>query len=148
MSLKKFPNYMYELVVITGEIDIGTYTIANDGEITNMYLTMMINGVSNISNESVYLKATRSSHTGTPIQSSSVNVSSFVSGSTSWLGKVRFDFNNETLNQNDTIQVSLGTQNYSRGTVEIGAILNYLDANGAFDVSINKAAYLTIFNNR
>lgn len=148
MSLKKFPDYMYEIVIDTGEVELGTYTIDADGELTNLYLTMMINGVSSLTNEAVYLRAIRSSFTGTPIQSTSIDVTSFASGSASWMGKVRFDFNKQTLNQGDTIQIFLGTQNYTRGAVEIGSILNYIGSSGSFEVLANKAAYLTLFNNR
>jgi hypothetical protein len=147
MSLKKFPEYMYEITVLAGEAELGVYNVDNDGELTNVYLTMIINGVASVTNESIYIRAVRSSHTGTPVQSSSVLVSSFATGST-WMGKVRFDFANQTLNAGDTVRFYLGTENYAMGNVEIGAILNYLDANGAFDVSVNKAAYLTLFNNR
>ena len=66
MSLKKFPDYMYEIVVDTGEVELGTYTIDADGELSNLYLTMMINGVASLSTETVYLRAIRSSFTGTP----------------------------------------------------------------------------------
>jgi len=148
MSLKKFPDYMYEIVVDSGEVEIGTFTIDADSELTNMYLTIMINGVSSVSNEAVYLRAIRSSFLGTPIQSTSIEVSSFVTGSTSWLGKVRFDFSGQALTQGDTIQVFLGTQSYSRGSVEIGAIINYIGSSGAFEVLSNKAGYLTLFNDR
>ena len=139
---------MYEIVVDSGEVEIGTFTIDADSELTNMYLTIMINGVSSVSNEAVYLRAIRSSFLGTPIQSTSIEVSSFVTGSTSWLGKVRFDFSGQALTQGDTIQVFLGTQSYSRGSVEIGAIINYIGSSGAFEVLSNKAGYLTLFNDR
>jgi hypothetical protein len=148
MSLKKFPDYMYEVVVDTGEVELGTYTIDADGELTNLYVTLMINGVSNLTTEKVYLRCVRSSFTGTPVQSTSIDVTSFATGSTAWMGKVRFDFTNQTLNAGDTMQVFLGTQNYTRGSTEIGSILNYLDSSGAFEVLLNKAAYLTLFNNR
>lgn len=138
---------MYEAVVDTGEIEVGTYTIDNNGELSNLYLMIMINGVASLSNEQVYLRCVRSSHTGIPIQSSSIAVSSFASGS-SWMGRVRFDFAGQSLKASDTMQVFLGTTNYTRGAVEIGSILNYIGSSGAFEVDTNKAGYLTIFNNR
>lgn len=147
MSIQKFPNYMYEAVVDTGEIELGTYTIDANGELTNIYLTMLINEISSLNNEQVYLRCVRSSFTGTPIQSSNVLVSGFASGS-SWIGNVRFDFDKQSLKANDTMQVFLGATNYTRGPVEIGAILNYIGSDGSFEVLANKAAYLTIFNNR
>lgn len=148
MSLQKFPDYMYEIVVDSGEVELGTYTIDNDGELTNLYVTLMINGVSSVTNESLYLRCVRSSFTGTPIQSTAVLVSSFVTGSQSWMGKVRFDFASQSLKASDTMQVFLGTTSYTRGAVEIGAILNYIGSSGTFEVTDNKAAYLTLFNNR
>jgi hypothetical protein len=148
MSLQKFPDYMYEIVVDSGEVELGTYTIDENGELTNLYVTMMINGVSSIANEAVYMRCIRSSSPGTPIQSSSILVSSFVTGSQSWMGKVRFDFDKQSLKSGDTIQIFLGTTSYTRGATEIGAILNYIGSSGTFEVTDNKAAYLTLFNNR
>jgi hypothetical protein len=140
---------MYEVVVDTGEVELGTYTIDADGELTNLYVTLMVNGVSSLTNEAVYLRCVRSSFTGTPIQSTSIDVTSFATGSASWMGKVRFDFANQTLTGGDTIQIFLGTQNYTRGSTEIGSILNYINSStGAFEVLLNKAAYLTLFNDR
>ena len=148
MSFKKFPDYMYEIVVETGEVEVGTYTVDADGELTNIYATLMINGVASLTTQKVYLRAIRSSHTGVPIQSTSIDVTSFASGA-SWIGKVRFDFAKQSLKQNDTIQVFLGTQNYTKGAVEIGSILEYINpSTGAFDVLSNKAISLTLFNNR
>ena len=146
MSLKKFPEYMYEIVVDTGEVEVGTYTIDENGEISNLYLTILINGVSSLTSEAIYMRAIRSSFPAIPIQSTSVDVTSFATGSTSWLGKVRFDFSGQSLIQGDTIQIFLGTQSYSRGAVEIGTILNYIGSSGSFEVLSNKASYLTIFN--
>ncbi len=148
MTLQKFPNYMFEIVVNTGEAELGTFTIDNDGELSNLYATIMINGVASITNESIYMKAIRSSFPSIPLVSASIDVSSFVTGSSSWLGKVRFDFSNQALKANDTLQIFLGTNNYNKGPTEIGSILSYIGSSGEFEVLPNKASYLTIFSNR
>ena len=140
---------MYEIVVETGEVEVGTYTVDADGELSNLYLVMLFNGVPSFVNETIYLRVVRSTFTGTPVQSSNVTVASVISGSQSWIGNVRFDFNKETLTSGETIQVFLGTGSYTRGSTEIGAILNYLDSAGSsFEVLANKGSYLTLFNNR
>ena len=75
-------------------------------------------------------------------------VSGKATGSDSWIGNVRFDFAKQSLKASDTMQVFLGTTNYSKGTVQIGTILNYIGSDGDFEVLDTKASYLTIFNNR
>jgi len=151
MSFKKYPDYLYEFLVQTGEVPLGTYTVDRDGEITYIYLTLLVRGLSLLTDEEVYVRAVRSSFPAIPIQSNNVLVTSFVEGLQSWIGRVRFDFTGQALTANDTIDLYLGTNNYSSvdGGVEVGAVLNYIDTStGQFSVVANRGAYLNLFADR
>lgn len=151
MSFQKFPEYMYEIVVRTGEVELGTYTVDQDGELTNVYVSILIDNVNLLSDERIYLRAIRSSHTGLPITSESILVSDFATGSESWIGNVRFDFKNQPIKASDTLQIFLGTSNYAyddQGVI-IGSIQNFINSStGQFDVLRTNASYLTLFNDR
>ena len=142
---------MYEVVIRSGSENIGGYTVSDDGELTYLYVNILIRSVPNLTNESIYLRATRSSFPAIPVDSQKLEVSSFATGLESWIGYVRFDFDSESLRKDDTLAIDLVTENYTQyqSGVEISAVLNFIDSsNGAFDVKSDKGAYLTLFNNR
>lgn len=151
MSFKKFPDHLYELVLSADKIPLGTFTVDQDAEIEHVYMTAMVRDVPSISTEAIYLYAVRSSFPAIPIQSSSVLVSSFVSGPDCWVGNVRFDFSRQALKASDTIDLYLGANDYSFDNfgTQISAVLNYIDTGTQqFNVSSDKAAYLNIFARR
>lgn len=153
MSIKKFPEYMNAIINIGGENSLGTFTIEADGEISNIYAMMIFYRTDLFTNEQIRIRGVRALFPGTPIYSEWVQPSIYISNFTNtnhWLGRVRFDFSREQIQESDTIEFFLETQNYTyapNGT-EIGSIYNYIDGSGQFSVVTTTAIYNEIFSYR
>jgi len=153
MTFQKFPEYMYELVNTGGEIELGTLTIDDSGELTAHLVTMIFYRTDLFTTEGVRLRLVRSNIAGTPVYSSWVtpaNISTFTD-TNYWIGDIKFDFSREQLKASTTCQVFLETQNYthSYSGTQLGVILNYINAStGQFDVLSTNGFYQTQFSYR
>lgn len=141
---------MYELVNTGGEIELGTITTQESGELDSHFVTMIFYRTDLFTTEAVRLRLVRSNVPGTPVYSSWVTPSA-ITGFTStnyWIGNLKFDFSRESMKASTTCQMFLETQNYSHdysGT-QIGVILNYINAStGQFDVLSTNGFYQTQF---
>lgn len=150
MTSKKFPEYMYEIVNLGGETELGTITVDDSGEITAHIVTMVFYRTDLFTNEQVRLRLVRSNIPGTPIYSSWVTptaISNFTDAN-HWIGDLKFDFARQQVNASTSIQVFLETQNYTHdypGT-QLGVILNFINAStGQFDVLPTNGFYQTQF---
>ena len=153
MSIEKFPEYMYELVKTGGDIELGTITIDDSGELASHLTTMIFYRTDLFTTEGVRLRLVRSNIAGTPVYSSWVTPASIATFTDTnyWIGDIRFDFAREQLKASTTCQVFLETQNYTHdhsGT-QLGVILNYINAStGQFDVLSTNGFYQTQFSYR
>lgn len=149
MSFQEFPDYMYEIVNTGGLVELGTYTINNYKQISNITVTTVFYRTDLFTTERVRLSCDRSSQSDT-ITSNWFTPLTSISDFTDqnhWIGNIRFDFARENLQDSDTLKLFLETSNYthSQAGTQIGAIINYLDTVGAPEVNSTKAAYSNVF---
>ena len=151
MTSQKFPEYMYEIVNLGGETELGTITIDDSGELTAHLVSMIFYRTDLFTNEGVRLRLVRSNIPATPVYSDWVTPASAISNFTDtnyWVGDLKFDFAREQLKASTTCQIFLETQNYTHdysGT-QLGVILNYINAStGQFDVLPTNGFYQTQF---
>ena len=149
MSFEEYPDYMYEIVNTGGKVELGTYTINNYKQISNITLTMIFYRTDLFTTERVRLSCERSSQSDT-INSEWLTPLASIEGFTDdnhWIGFLRFDFGRQNLQDLDTLQLFLEADNYTHNQAgtQIGAIINYLDANGMPEVNGDKAAYSNVF---
>lgn len=153
MSFQKFPDYMYEILCTGGNVELGTFTIDDSGELTNSYATMIFYRTDLFTTEQIRLRYDRSNAPSIPVYSDWItpaNITGFTS-TNYWIGNVRFDFNNEAVKAASTVNLYLETSGYTHdhsGT-QIGSIMNYIDtATGAFDVVATRPSFNNLFINR
>ena len=150
MTSKKFPNYLFEAVLTGGDIELGTFTIDESGELDSYVMTMIFYRTDLFTTEGFRLKLVRS-NIATPIVSQvftpSTEISNFQDTSY-WLGDVKFSFDRQALKLGTTVNVKLEgiAYSHSHSGTQVGALLNYIDSStGQFDVASNKAAYVNQF---
>lgn len=97
-------------------IELGQFKPSVNGELGNIRAELLVHGNFS-SNERIRCKIGQSSDDSAPYATSEwVNVTSFddSNGSNDWIGWVRFDFNRENINKNQTYYIWLETDNYTR----------------------------------
>lgn len=145
---------MYEIVNTGGEVELGTYTVDADGEVSNLLLAMIFYRTDLFTTQGVRLRLVRSDFPAIPIYTDWVTPSSYISDftdDTHWIGNVKFNIARKQLNSGTTYGLFLETQNYTHDALglQIGSILNFIDpATGAFDVRLNTGSYNTTFSYR
>lgn len=151
MTIKKFPNYMYEICNLGGESELGTYSIISSGEMDADYATMIFYRTDLFTTEQVRFRFVRSNAPSLPVYSSWITPKTAISNfddTQHWIGRLKFDYDRQAMTAGTTVRVYLETQNYTHdhsGT-QIGAIMKYINSgNGTFDVKPNTAAYKAQF---
>lgn len=150
MSFLEYPNYLYEIVTTGGTTELGTWTINNYKQASNVVLTMLFYDTGSFTSERVRISAERSSQADTIISDwlrPATAIADFTS-TDHWIGAIRFDYGRQNLQDGDTLQLFLETENYTWNPsgIQIGAILNYVDATtGVPEVLDTKAAYANVF---
>lgn len=149
MSIRKFPNYLYEIVNTGGSVDIGSFTIDGYKQISNVTLPMIFYRTDLFINQQVRVSIERPSQSDTIVSSwfNPLNSIDTFLESDHWLGWVRLDLARQNILDTEVLSLSIETQNYTHliGGTQIGVIENYLDSSGIFEVLGNKAAYAKIF---
>lgn len=151
MTIKKYPNYLYEIVNLGGEAEIGTYSIIESGEMDCDYATVIFYRTDLFTDEEVRFRFVRSNVPSLPVYSDWIKpakvIPNFV-GTQHWMGRLKFPYDRQQMTAGTTVRVFLETQNYVHvfGGTQIGAIMNYINKNdGTFDVRPDTAAYKAQF---
>lgn len=149
MSFLEYPNYLYEIVTTGGTTELGTWTINTYKQASNVTLTMLFYRTDLFTNERVRISAERSSQADTILTDWLTPATAIADFTTDqhWIGAIRFDYARQNLQDGDTLQLFLETENYTWNPsgIQIGAIINYLDSTGVPEVLDNKAAYANVF---
>lgn len=96
-------------------VSLGTYKPPQDSLLQNCYVYYYIKGVSSITNETMILRFHTSDNLNRVYAaSSSIKMSAMFTGSTNFIGRVRFDFSDVPIDANTTYYLSIATTNYAR----------------------------------
>ena len=131
MAYDQFPRQQYVKVFNSGiEERLGAFTVDKIMQLKYIVLTMLKNGAS-VGAETLQLKIYPSWNSNRPVMISSAVRQLTDTGALnaqSWIGRLRFDFDGENLDPDETYYLRIATANYSRSvSYYLGAILDWPD---------------------